>query len=197
MNGFEKRRLSKMENILDAAKDLFLKQGVQKVNIKQIAKKANVSQVTIYNYFGSKEKLLVEVIRSMLETQMAEFSELFYSKKPFEEKIEQFIKLKIHFSREMNEDFLFLLMSENKEIRDLYNRFAEKEALPFFKAFVDQGKSEGVIREDLSFDSILFYINAFSNEAFKQPELFKDPQSRNTLAIDLNQLFFYGISGKK
>ena len=35
----------------------------KRIRITDIAKEANVSQVTIYNYFGSKEALLKEVLK--------------------------------------------------------------------------------------------------------------------------------------
>jgi AcrR family transcriptional regulator len=53
MNGFERRKKRKRENICRAAFELFCTLGMQKTKIAQIAKKADVSQVTIYNYFGS------------------------------------------------------------------------------------------------------------------------------------------------
>ncbi|TDL80905.1 TetR/AcrR family transcriptional regulator [Peribacillus frigoritolerans] len=50
MNGFERRKQIKMEQIQKAAFQLFSQYGINKVNIQEIAAAANVSQVTIYNY---------------------------------------------------------------------------------------------------------------------------------------------------
>ena len=65
MDGFEKRREQKKKDILKAALSLFQQYGVQKVTISEIAKKANVSQVTIYNYFESKDNLLAMFLNIM------------------------------------------------------------------------------------------------------------------------------------
>lgn len=76
MNGFERRTMLKKKNICKAAFELFSTFGVQKTNIAQIAKKANVSQVTIYNYFGSKENLLKESIKDFLEEKLKQYERL-------------------------------------------------------------------------------------------------------------------------
>ena len=57
MNGFEKRRLKKKNSILIAALTLFKQYGYRKVTVAEIADKASVSQVSIYNYFKSIEYL--------------------------------------------------------------------------------------------------------------------------------------------
>lgn len=50
MNGFERRKERKKESIRQAAMQLFMEHGMRKVSIGEIADKAGVSQVTIYNF---------------------------------------------------------------------------------------------------------------------------------------------------
>ena len=57
LNGYERRTKAKKESIVNAARKLFTTRGITDVSIKEIAAKANVSQVTIYNIFGSKNAL--------------------------------------------------------------------------------------------------------------------------------------------
>ena len=57
LNGYERRTKAKKESIVNAARKRFTTRGITDVSIKEIAAKANVSQVTIYNYFGSKNAL--------------------------------------------------------------------------------------------------------------------------------------------
>jgi AcrR family transcriptional regulator len=52
--------------VLDAARDLFARQGVDKVTIAQIAARAAVSASTVYAVFGSKEGILRELMRAAL-----------------------------------------------------------------------------------------------------------------------------------
>jgi TetR/AcrR family transcriptional repressor of mexJK operon len=60
--------LIKRSEILDAARDLFFAQGVMPVTLEAIAKKANVSRMTVYAHFGDKKTLFREVIKRQATT---------------------------------------------------------------------------------------------------------------------------------
>ncbi|WP_037853492.1 TetR/AcrR family transcriptional regulator [Streptomyces sp. NRRL S-340] len=51
------------EKILAAAKELFLADGYDGVNLERMAERAGVSRQTVYNRFGSKETVFREMIR--------------------------------------------------------------------------------------------------------------------------------------
>ncbi|MCF8475244.1 MAG: TetR/AcrR family transcriptional regulator [Emcibacter sp.] len=53
--------------ILAAAKDLFSKQGYSSTNMEDIAEQAEVGVATVYNYFGSKGRLLADIFRPDFE----------------------------------------------------------------------------------------------------------------------------------
>ncbi|MBN9481810.1 MAG: hypothetical protein BGO70_14680 [Bacteroidetes bacterium 43-93] len=64
---FEAARQKSIEKITDSAVKLFAEYGYLNVSINQIAKTAGVSQGLMYNYFNSKEALLLYIISSMME----------------------------------------------------------------------------------------------------------------------------------
>ena len=51
------------EQLLDVAADLISKGGVHAASMKQIAAAAGMSETQVYNYFGSREKLCVDIAR--------------------------------------------------------------------------------------------------------------------------------------
>ena len=57
MDKRQQRTQTKLERIKQAALELFAAHGADRVSMDEIAEKANVSKVTIYKYFGSKEDL--------------------------------------------------------------------------------------------------------------------------------------------
>src|SRR5690606_40823795 len=61
---------------------LFQEYGVQKVTIAEIAKKAHVSQVTIYNYFESKDNLVYHVFKYYVDNIWEEQKEMLESDIP-------------------------------------------------------------------------------------------------------------------
>ncbi|MDI3410228.1 TetR/AcrR family transcriptional regulator [Bacillus sonorensis] len=79
MNGFEKRASLIKEKIKKATLEMLKTWEPRRIRITDIAKKANVSQVTIYNYFGSKEALLEDVFKDYIDQAVNEFAD--YMKK--------------------------------------------------------------------------------------------------------------------
>lgn len=51
------------ERILMAAMQIILSQGVKKTNLEEIAAAAGVTRVTVYRYFGDKQRLIREMCR--------------------------------------------------------------------------------------------------------------------------------------
>jgi TetR/AcrR family transcriptional repressor of mexJK operon len=62
--------LAKRAAILDAAKQMFTRQGFDGASMDQIAALAGVSKLTIYSHFGDKEALFVAVVSAVCEQQM-------------------------------------------------------------------------------------------------------------------------------
>ncbi|MFL2125374.1 TetR/AcrR family transcriptional regulator [Marinilactibacillus psychrotolerans] len=53
---------SKSQSILDHAESLFYQHGFHAVGIKKVVSQANVSIMTLYNHFGSKENLIIQIL---------------------------------------------------------------------------------------------------------------------------------------
>jgi AcrR family transcriptional regulator len=194
MDGFQRRKETKKENIRQAAFELFSTYGVQKVSIAEIAKKAKVSQVTIYNYFGSKDELLRDVISILLDKRLREDTEAIESNLPFPEKIEIFISEKTGELSDLDPDFLKSMMSGDPVIRQMAEDFTKNKFIPLMLKLIEKGKEEGYIHHNISNEAILLYINMF--RAGKHSDTFLDVEQSKQLFKELVTLFFYGILGK-
>jgi AcrR family transcriptional regulator len=60
---FEEMRVSRREQIMDAALELFAEEGYANCSISRLAKHAGISKGLMYNYFKSKEDLLKAIIK--------------------------------------------------------------------------------------------------------------------------------------
>lgn len=58
--------MSKKEHILELSSRVFLKFGLHKISMDELADQIGISKKTIYNYFGSKENLLENIIYSIM-----------------------------------------------------------------------------------------------------------------------------------
>jgi AcrR family transcriptional regulator len=65
-----KRRIAaRRAQILDAAAKVFAEKGFHRATTKEIADTADVSEGTIYNYFGSKEDLLIGIMTRLAKVE--------------------------------------------------------------------------------------------------------------------------------
>lgn len=63
MNRKAQARRASTERLLDAALHLFVSQGYRSTNLEQIAGDAGLSKGSVYFYFGSKEAVLLELLK--------------------------------------------------------------------------------------------------------------------------------------
>lgn len=193
MDGFMKRTEQKRKNIILATLQLFQRFGVQKVTIAEIAKKSNVSQVTIYNYFSSKENLIQIVFQYYVDQMWEKQKRIIESDLPFEEKM-----TKLMFNKESEaevissnffQDFMINYAGEESYVEKLY----VQEVLPSLIKLFNDGRKQGVVDKSISDEAIIFYLEMF------RKSMQQEGAEKNILPLadDLTKLFFYGITGKK
>jgi len=197
MNGFERRKEEKKEATRRAALELFEAYGPRKVSVNDIARKAGVSPVTIYNHFGSKQELVRAVIRQMLETSLAEFREIIAGNQPYIERFRQIFLFKQERLRILNSEMLQAVLSEDPEIRQFVNDLLERQLYDMMLSFFDEGKREGYIEPDLSNEAILLYIEMFQAFAYTRPDLYARFKTEPQLLNDTWHLFLYGLMGER
>lgn len=194
MDGFERRREQKKKDIIEAAIALFIRYGVQKVSIAEIAKEASVSQVTIYNYFESKSNLVQHTFQYYVDQIWDEMKHLLTSELPYEEKIKQLISFEKNMANSStNNRFYQDLLKDYATGQSYVEEVYIKEGLPLLLEFVNDGKKQGFIDPSLSNEAILFYLQMF------QEYMQRDDVVHTLLPIseDLTKLFFYGIVGER
>ncbi len=93
--------------IIKAAQRRFVRHGLKKTSIEEIARDLRIGKATIYHYFPSKEEIFNEVLRNEIEKFSDEISGIFNEHDiEFKTKLEKFIELKRNFSEK------FILLNE-------------------------------------------------------------------------------------
>ncbi|SMP65942.1 TetR/AcrR family transcriptional regulator [Anoxynatronum buryatiense] len=187
MNGFELRREKKKKDILQAALQLFSMHGIKNVSIAEIAEKANVSQVSIYNFFESKENLARQAFFKMMDDIMSHLDELVESDLSFREKVTQMRSVSIESGNHFNDIFNQIDFIKDPQILKFLDEYGKNRSIPLFMKLIEQGKREGSLDKNISSESVLIYINAISKAL--QSNLSKKVRG------DLGDLFFYGLFG--
>jgi len=80
------------ERILEIASPLFLQEGFDQVDMRTIARKADIAVGTLYNYFPNKRVLFFEVFESGWEEVFSKINRLCSQKKNTQEKIKVFLE---------------------------------------------------------------------------------------------------------
>lgn len=194
LDGYQLRTEKKKEQIRKAAIELFINFGVEKVSLADISKKANVSPVTIYNHFGTKDELVRNVVISFLEEQFE--NRLKTAKREdinFAQKIEKMIFDTSEISG-IDPNFLNTLISGDSELQRMLEELYAKY-MPVIIEFFEEGKSSGYIDSDVSTESIIIYINILQ-KAMGDFEFSKDNDKNSKLAKDMSKFFFYGLLKK-
>lgn len=66
----------KYDQVLEGARDVFLKDGFEGASVDDIAREAGVSKATLYSYFPDKRLLFREVVRTECERQACEADDM-------------------------------------------------------------------------------------------------------------------------
>ena len=96
--------MSKKEQVIESARELFSEYGYKRVSMDEIAKKSGVTKKTIYTYFKDKNELIKFFLYEELEKMKLMTKEVNKEKIPYIEKINKLI-LK-HFEYRSNSKLL-------------------------------------------------------------------------------------------
>ncbi|WP_170958505.1 TetR/AcrR family transcriptional regulator [Bacillus cereus] len=193
LNGFEKVKEKKKRAIKKAAFVLFSERGFNEVKIEDIAKEANVSQVTIYNHFGSKDALFRELIQEFVENEFHYYKELAAEDIPFHEMMQKMIIRKMETGGLFQPDMLLQMMQKDEALREFIYRYQNEKILPWYLEILERAQRKNEINPHLSKEMMLLYIQMFTKlgDDFGAKLLERD---REKHIQDIVTMFFYGLS---
>jgi AcrR family transcriptional regulator len=90
----------KIDSILDTARKMFGRYGMQKTSLHEIAQMARVAKATLYNYFGSKDQIYLEVLNREVNDIIEKISATVDKEKSPAEKLRVFLHAKFHYTKE-------------------------------------------------------------------------------------------------
>lgn len=151
----EKEDISK--RIIRGASSLFFERGIKEVKMDDIARNLSVSKRTIYEQFSDKEQLLIECIK-FIYREMRELAKEEIRKSSNNTLDVILILYYIHFEmiKRANKHFFIDLMKYPNIIKQREEK--EKSNNRKFKAWIEQGISEGVFRADANSDILMFIL---------------------------------------
>jgi AcrR family transcriptional regulator len=192
MDGFERRRNDKKEAIVQAATELFDQYGFDRVTVSEIAEKARVSKVSIYNFFESKDNLRRVIIKGFLDAKLAERNALLESDKSFKDKIGDFVNIQSSYYGKHSLKLFFEAVDGDPSIKRYFDEYTAAN-YEYIRRFIDMGKQSGVFAKNLSHEVIETYIDIFASYYFNHPEIGDKFERNPELAREANMLFLGGL----
>ncbi len=187
MNGFERRKEQSKENILKSVEALISKYGISKVSVNDIAHKAGVSQVTIYNLFGSKDKLIQACIQTICNRFIERFREIIKMNKPYPEKLNEVLRYIVETSEAIG--LADIINQDNPQL----SKLMEGAWSQLFLEFIKQGKEQGYLNPDLSDEAIRIYLEFLKQSRNTHPEIFAKIQRNPKLFRDFTFIILHGF----
>ena len=193
MNQYQKTTEKKKQAIIQAALRLFKDKGFKETSIKSIAEAAEVSPVSIYNYFGSKDNLVALCVNDLFEEITQQAEDILKSNLAFNTKLDQALDL---CQEKMSQQISYYF--QDKTLRDpafssLLTKAITAKKRDIYRTYINLGKEEGLIARDLSTELILNVmdaLNSVGNQLAHSDNLETDVKQ-------IHQIFLYGILGKK
>lgn len=127
--------------VLDVAKRMFLEKGVKAVKMDDISGVLSISKRTLYEIYGNKEDLLLEVLHLMKKECMEKFLEVSKENSTVIDDFISFCKFQTEFMKNLSPAFITDLQKYPKAQEHLtaHNEEARQHALSFFKRGVKEG----------------------------------------------------------
>jgi AcrR family transcriptional regulator len=194
MDRFERRKEQSKEGIRRATEELFSRFGADKVSINDIARKAGVSEATVYNNFGSKENLVRDYHGTIVEKIASSFRGIIVMKKSWVDKFQGFLQSWIDIADRYKLEIESTGHSDNSNQGDNESINSVKgEIENSFREFIKEGKEQKNLRSDISDEAIMTYIKFYRQGISNNPDISDRMRKDMKFSRDLLSLFMYGL----
>ena len=193
MNQYQKTTEKKKQAIIQAALQLFKEKGFKDTSIKAIAEVAEVSPVSIYNYFGSKDNLVTLCVDDLFEEITQKAEDILNSHLDFQTKLDQAFDLCQEKMSQQISSYFQDKMVKDSVFSTLLTKAITAKKRDIYRAYIELGKKEGLIAEDLSTELVLNVMDALNGMGNQLDH----SDNLETEVEQIHQIFLYGIFGKK
>lgn len=138
--------------VIEAASSAFIRQGVRSVHMDDLALQLSVSKRTLYELFGDKEQLLLEVLRLHWQETNNYMLEIISGTENVLEIIFAFYKRKLNELSEINPQFFRDLRKYPNILNALHEEQRNNDAVAF--DYFQKGVRQGIFRADINFGII-------------------------------------------
>ena len=201
LNAYDIMRDNRRNKILDTAKKLIIKNGIESLNMQILAKKSEISRVTLYKYFNSLDEIIFAIQIKILQSTSS------YSSKQYESyqtlghnansySLDSFLQLTkgfFEYAFKNRDDYVFICLFDvytrnrfdKTELDNEYDLFIK--SLPIFQEGFENLRKSGLIRQDLDIERASFLLSSLITSMVNRMILLDKKFNRN-IAITNEQI---------
>lgn len=188
-NEFSNKNLA----LINSGRDLFWKFGFKRVNVEDICRQAKVSKMTFYRYYQNKSELAKQIIDISVSDNLSKFKELMERDMDPEEKIRQFVMMKLDNTKQISNEFIEdLYLHKDSELKD-YMSLKTNESWIEIINIMKKAQNDGWLRKNFK-PEFLFAVASKVTDLFNDPYLIKLYNSHADLIMEFTNLLTYGIA---
>ena len=201
VNDWKGRRTDELkELILQAAASVFNQKGFERTTTREIAKKAEISEGTIYNYFPTKRDLLLSLVRNFAQSARDAFKE--HISRPAANEANAdfasqyfFERLKL-FNMGLSPTLILYHAKRDPDVRTILDEVIAESMIEMVRPRIEELKALGLIR-DIDVDFLILFLRAivFGIAVVQDIEVPTDhrAQSLEELSNMARDLVWFGI----
>ncbi len=193
MSKREQQKQQRRQNIIQIAKDLFLEQGVQTVQMQDVATASGIGIATLFRYFPKKEYLMIAATNAITDEMATDIGQIIEQSITAYEKIEQILEYYMGIMKDPQ-----LRLAKYFDSFDLYEKTAEESPEQYAEylsarsnlarvllKISEQGKQDGSLRPGIDLDVfVMTMVQNFSIFTYKSSLTKHDTNLSTLLSAD-------------
>lgn len=148
----------KADKILNTTIKLFIREGIKKVTMEDIAENANVSKVTIYKYFIDKDTLYLEVGKHIFTHYIVKLNNIIASDEVLIKRLYDYLAIISDFINSRQFDLCTDLSKYSQDVETKFKMYLQTYRDSMF-TLIDNGMKDGLFKSNLDKDMIFHYID--------------------------------------
>ncbi len=183
----------KREEIVNTTIELFLKVGIRKITMDDIAQNANVSKVTIYKYFLDKDSLYAEVCRHICASYTTRMENIVACEADLKQRLYDYLDIIAECTNSGHYALCHELRFYNLEAEKAYEAFMQTYKRTMLR-LIDAGIERKLIKNSLKPDEIFHYIDMSisyyqQNAAYREKVQYDSDFKKRFLLFYISNIF--------
>lgn len=154
----DERMSKKADKILNSTVKLFIREGVKKTTMDDIAANSSVSKVTVYKYFVDKDTLYFDLAKHIFSQHIVRLEKIIGSGESLVTRLYDYLDAVSDFVDSGELDLCRELAAYNSDIEAVHRRYLQTHRSSML-TLIDEGIAKGLIKNELSRDMIFHYID--------------------------------------